>query len=579
MRARGWIAAGVVAVFALVPVGLATPAQAADAVRSLSCISSVTCNPANLPIVAELGIGSAGGVTTATGATGAATATGLAGTVGFGTVVGASGAAVGLGLLKVYGVEEGVFIETDPEYDSGVVPGQGPTVVLGGQSLTFFGLLPGDHRFACFKFVGAWSGIRIEYHTSASSTLFASAGTAGGTAATNCASAYGGVQADWGSVFAGGSVTITEVVRYGYYSGGVWQARSDDFAVPQEGYHGTIRTTVGCRAPGSTQLSYVTATARVDVEQGERLPVPPARCDVGIAASVKVEYQADGTMEWIELGAGDARSYVERWPVDYPDCFNGTLTCALKLWRVSEGGMLASCGEVGQYCPSWAAEAKLNPNAYRCTYGPYDVTLAHCSVYRDPSVGVLPNDSGEEDEDGEPVPLPIDAPVPDPLPNPMTNPDGTPAPSPGGESSQPRECFPTGWGVFNPVEWVLKPMRCAFEPSEGKLEEVKAKVQQAWAGSVIAGAIAIGGGIAVAMQSVDPEGCEGPLVAFTLSGLGIMPDFQYSAHPLSACEEPAATVAWWARAVGSAVMLFFAALACVGNITRIVNYSGKGPTS
>src|SRR5690606_10876310 len=118
MRKRhGLVAAALALGLVLIPVGVA-PAQAAETVRTLAvCSGSALCASENLPILTTYAaMYGTGGATAATGATAAATATGLGGTLGFGTVVGASGAAIGVGIMKLTGVDEGLFIETDPDF-------------------------------------------------------------------------------------------------------------------------------------------------------------------------------------------------------------------------------------------------------------------------------------------------------------------------------------------------------------------------------------------------------------------------------------------------------------------------------
>lgn len=97
MRIIRWIIA---AILVLLPVGIATPAQAADTLRSFVCTSSIDwrCQPANLPILIELGVveaGAAGG--------GAAGGTAVVGASAGGATGGLSvgGSAAGLGILSV----------------------------------------------------------------------------------------------------------------------------------------------------------------------------------------------------------------------------------------------------------------------------------------------------------------------------------------------------------------------------------------------------------------------------------------------------------------------------------------------
>jgi len=527
MRARSIVAGAVAVVAALLPVGLATPAQAAQAVRMLegNCgsYSTLTANCANLPILVEAGIVSgAGGATAATGATAAAAGTGAVGTLGFGTVLGATGAAVGLGLLKVFGVDEGVYVETDPEFSGP----SGPSVCLSytrpssQTGAEFFGPIATATAAQCFDPVSVAGGWEIQAVSVPSSPRWGGATfevvTAGSTGTLGWA--YMGTTNGWSSAtYCNNSVNLAGMVvgqqftiqtncegmagtqqdwvfLVGRASGGLGWSDSGTvlgtktIGTPHvDGYHGTIRTTVGCRAPGSTQLSYVTATARVDVEQGGHLPVPPVRCDAGMAAvSMKVEYQADGTTEWVELGSGDATATVAPLIDDYPDCFSptGAALCELQLQR-KNGSTWESCGPLASYCPSWVEEWSETPELFRCKYGNYDVPIERCSAFRKPGT-LLPNT--EEDGDETPQPIPPTAPAPDVPPNPVRDPetgeevdlgelidtDGSTRPEP-----EARQCWPTGWGVLNPFSWVFQPLWCAFVPRQSVIDSMLDDVEDA----------------------------------------------------------------------------------------------------
>jgi hypothetical protein len=44
---------------------------------------------------------------------------------------------------------------------------------------------------------------------------------------------------------------------------------------------------------------------------------------------------------------------------------------------------------------------------------------------------------------------------------------------PGSPEAQAAECWPNGWAMLNPLEWVLKPINCAFVPKQ----DIQARVQ------------------------------------------------------------------------------------------------------
>jgi hypothetical protein len=167
-------------------------------------------------------------------------------------------------------------------------------------------------------------------------------------------------------------------------------------------------------------------------------------------------------------------------------------------------------------CESWAGLARVNPSRVQCMYGGKVVDMSACGIMEGAYVkggtpAVKENTDGNPDTwkipatvpgwqphinpDGDPVPDPNYTPDPnrdpelDPRPNPNPDPDVTkdPAPEPSPEPSPPvteipggagspnpsdtasAKCWPNGWAMLNPAEWVLKPLGCAFIPSKDVL--------------------------------------------------------------------------------------------------------------
>lgn len=576
------VASFLAVVLAVLPTS-ATPAQAVVAFAPGSSLN----NPANAPILVQLGIVSGGGATAATGATAAAVTTGVAGTLGFKTVVGTSVAAVGLMTLK--GVEAGLFLQTDPAHS----PDGPPAGWLNGVNTVTLTLGSGTATVAYSYDAGVLttsivheSGISSCYNSTLEYLVTSGARgyigavypgpcthptTLDKTSTTTIAMPSDGVLALWG----GGTIpnqALTDPAAW--VAGG---ANRLVFFGPDHpayqpgapsGYLGTIRTTVTC-ALSSGGTTYVEAFAEVDVPQGDDLPIPPASCPPGsIAIFAAFDYRATGTTEWIGIGSSEAPDFVNDLPVSYPDCFNTVRECVVELWKVGAGGSLTSCGPIGQYCPDWAREATMNPEAYRCAYGPYGLDLANCSMYRNPGVGVLPNDSGETAPDGKPVPLPITAPVPDPLPNPVTDPlTGAPVPLPTPQAeAESRECFPSGWGVINPFSWVVMPLQCAFQPRTSVLEDSLGKLDRTWSRTAPAKIIAA----VEAWEFVPPvSGCEGILVDLFFLG----PPF----YIMQACPgDMLADLAMWSRIFGAVVITVYGVLAITRHVGRIIGYGGLG---
>lgn len=141
------------------------------------------------------------------------------------------------------------------------------------------------------------------------------------------------------------------------------------------------------------------------------------------------------------------------WWDTYPECREGQ--CKLDLRVKPEGGgpAILSCFDLGQQCADWFEQPN-KEDLYQCRYGIHDVVLAECAVYS----GVFKPDR-----------ITVGAPYSDPETGEWSGGQSSPGiandmmNSPVQNPDSARECFAEGWAVFNPVEWVLTPIRCAFE--------------------------------------------------------------------------------------------------------------------
>lgn len=201
----------------------------------------------------------------------------------------------------------------------------------------------------------------------------------------------------------------------------------------------------------------------------------------------------------IEETGGETPGPVYAEPVDpaygelvaaYPECGQGA--CMLDLLVNGE-----SCFQGNSDCADWFTDPQ-KETKYGCKYGSHVQPLAECTVYADL---FKPNGAAVSDpETGAPMP-------------------GV-APSTGGKpvmengvagSDEPRNCFPSGWAVLNPVEWVVRPVQCAMEwafvPRKAIVGEVTTGFHNKWNASPPAQlATAIGG---VLPAGGDDASCQG----------------------------------------------------------------------
>lgn len=122
------------------------------------------------------------------------------------------------------------------------------------------------------------------------------------------------------------------------------------------------------------------------------------------------------------------------------------------------------------------------------------------------------------------------------------------------------ECFPSGWSAFNPVQWVLKPTKCALEwafvPDGSKTEAQVSRVKSA------VGATGVAEVLGAASDRVgelggDAAGCKGPGIRFDVATVDRV------IYPFNACTEPISTAAHYAKALTTVVLVVGGGLALV----------------
>jgi hypothetical protein len=134
-------------------------------------------------------------------------------------------------------------------------------------------------------------------------------------------------------------------------------------------------------------------------------------------------------------------------------------------------------------CVDWSSLNR-DPNwtpRISCQYGPYVVPTSTCNPIEqayepggapttDPNTDGDPGTRDDTQPDGNTYPRPSTDPNAPPAtgttPGTVPGGAGAPAPSAPGTPQAQAECWPNGWAALNPLEWVLKPIGCAFIPTQ-----------------------------------------------------------------------------------------------------------------
>lgn len=238
----------------------------------------------------------------------------------------------------------------------------------------------------------------------------------------------------------------------------------------------------------------------------------------------------------------------------YADCLASQTACRLDVFYQ---GVRCAVGMTA--CVDWMTKQGSAPADYECRWGPHVMPITDCAGLAQKYGSPTQPDTSFPKPGTEPQPTTTvtaaPAPTLSPQPQPTTSstPDATVtgAPRPG-ESGAPaatdpqgQECWPSGWGVFNPLEWVYRPTVCAlkwaFVPRSGTWTATIGDdgLLGAWEGSAFGEWNDATGDVIGAFAGFDDyaSGCEGPSLSGDLSGQ------QYELKPLDACAPPMSTVA------------------------------------
>lgn len=203
--------------------------------------------------------------------------------------------------------------------------------------------------------------------------------------------------------------------------------------------------TISCQVTGSDGIVYDAQTETFRESMVSAIPAPVCPVLPPEVYPERIKIDELGGPQPAELYNEPTTPEYQQFQQTFPDCDSGT--CMLDLLKNDK-----SCFQTPADCLDWFSDPN-KTSTYSCTYGSVAVDLAECNVYApsftsDPSAGTQYGDPTT----GEALP----STVPNTRDAQYSN--GSVA-----DPSQPRQCMPTGWGVLNPIEWVLRPVQCALE--------------------------------------------------------------------------------------------------------------------
>lgn len=331
---------------------------------------------------------------------------------------------------------------------------------------------------------------------------------------------------------------------------------------------GTVRTAVS-ESFQQQRLGAVVAPASVQLGNCQ-----PVGVDVGMQKGGTGTSGAGGGWSSVpggdrtQVGTGEVPQPVRDWMQTYPQCGDGT--CLLELVK-DVGGHELSCFDVPDECVEWRSETGSGTSTYRCYYAQQVVDLSECNVYARvfDRTNVQQGTGYADPETGETVKTGTGTTA---TSNPgaaliaMSDPVADPASG--------RVCWPSGWGVLNPFEWVYMPVKCALEwafvPRAEKVTQVQTQLQLKVTNSQVGRAAQVAATWAAVADATNPSGCAGPTISLNLMGI------EYSGNPLSACAEPAATLAFWSRIIIGITAVLAALFAVTRYIGRVFGFEGFG---
>lgn len=338
----------------------------------------------------------------------------------------------------------------------------------------------------------------------------------------------------------------------------------------------------------------------------------PAGTGLAPVVSCPAGYVPDSGSTSVGTDFLTAPKKTEEWSITptvreaYPDCI-GWQSAGCKLMIQLDG---VECGPGNPACHNWEEIWRLQPSRVKCKWGPYDMDISHCLPLRN---AYISENGTVTDPKRSPLAAPISVdpfgkPLPDTLQNPDPNytpaptttapggttgsdPFATPVPIPPGTSTPPgtytppttstsdTNCWPGGTAAFNPLEWVLMPVKCAlswaFVPSQATAQAQMTRIQTSLGKVGVVGAI---GTVTTSIQTVGAaagsgSGCTGPTFHFDFDSV------HQELQPFNACAEPVATMAAVSNAFTTVVVIVMGLLGVVRALGSSVGFNftmGKG---
>lgn len=276
------------------------------------------------------------------------------------------------------------------------------------------------------------------------------------------------------------------------------------------------------------------------------------------------------------VGGSDQVLWTSKLPPETAQALTGKYkTCLSTVCQLILKKNGVSCFD-GADCTGWFTDPARD-TTYTCEYASQAVALSECTVYA-PTWQPDALRTGEVYGDpitGKPAPN-----SPDPIERaaaPVKGTDNATQTAPHGNADDPsRECFPGGWSVFNPIEWVQKPIQCAFSwafiPRASVLKATQDKVTTALDNSGL-GTIQRNT-TNLALVGIPGGGCGGIPLRFDLGGSkGVHVD----THILAACPgDPLAPAAATTKTILTGLIITAGFLSILRYIATIFGMSGLG---